>query len=129
MQSQKQQAILVLVVYISSGSGFNTRTRSSEPDFRPAEEIEDKIVNGVVSEAHAYPWMVNILLYGNFHLCGGSLYNSMYVISAAHCFPKDFDLFSYSMVLGDYNQQQTETGQVRIVFGVFVDYFRFSKII
>ena len=96
--------------------GFQFRFPSSDFDFnitgRGSSPIEDKIVNGVQSEPHAYPWMVNILFFGNIHLCGGAVYNERYVISAAHCFPGDMSPSSYTLVFGDYNQKENEEGQV-----------------
>jgi len=44
-----------------------------------------KIVGGVVATAHEFPWQVS-LMYNGQHMCGGTLIDKQWVVSAAHCF-------------------------------------------
>ncbi|XP_018409317.1 PREDICTED: trypsin-like [Nanorana parkeri] len=44
---------------------------------------EDKIVGGYVCAKNSVPWQVS--LNAGYHFCGGSLINSLWVVSAAHC--------------------------------------------
>ncbi|XP_067626643.1 trypsin-1-like [Eurosta solidaginis] len=43
-----------------------------------------RIVGGMETELHEYPWMAMLLRSGDFY-CGGSLINDQYVLTAAHC--------------------------------------------
>jgi len=54
------------------------------PDFPPPplEEL-DQIVNGTLASIKSFPYMAALFLAGS--LCGGTLYNSSYIITAAHC--------------------------------------------
>lgn len=63
---------------------MNTRLFS-----KPCGERENKplIVGGVESARGRWPWMVS-LIREKKQVCGGSLLNRRWVMSAAHCFAK-----------------------------------------
>ena len=44
-----------------------------------------KVVGGTATTALQWPWQAS-LRHFNSHLCGGSLINSRYIVTAAHCF-------------------------------------------
>ena len=48
--------------------------------------VNTRIVNGETAIPHSWPWQVS-LQSGGDHFCGGSLINSRWVVSAAHCDP------------------------------------------
>lgn len=49
----------------------------------------ERIVGGTDATIDEWPWQVS-LQYKNQHLCGGSIINSKWVITAAHCFPEEY---------------------------------------
>ncbi|XP_072140039.1 trypsin-7-like isoform X1 [Mobula birostris] len=48
-----------------------------------------RIVGGMDAIIDEWPWQVS-LQYKNHHLCGGSIITSWWVITAAHCFPEEY---------------------------------------
>ena len=50
-----------------------------------------------VRNAEKYPWLVSIRTKTGFHFCGGSLLNSRWVLTAAHC---NVDKASDKLVFG-----------------------------
>ncbi|CAH2045746.1 unnamed protein product, partial [Iphiclides podalirius] len=72
-------------------------------------EIEgSRVVGGEVARLYEFPWMVLISYntrLGKEFLCGGTLINSLYVLTAAHCI-KDRKIAGVR--LGDYNWAKRE---------------------
>ncbi|XP_043089539.1 prostasin [Puntigrus tetrazona] len=65
--------------------------------------LNTKIVGGQNASAGAWPWQVSLHQDGS-HFCGGSLINSEWVLSAAHCFPSTPDASVYTVYLGRKSQ-------------------------
>ncbi|XP_010004189.1 PREDICTED: trypsin I-P38-like [Chaetura pelagica] len=49
-----------------------------------SDDDDDKIVGGYTCAANSVPYQVS--LNAGYHFCGGSLINSQWVVSAAHCY-------------------------------------------
>ncbi|CAF1034976.1 unnamed protein product [Adineta ricciae] len=56
-----------------------------------SDQYEARIVGGETAQPHSWPWSISIRIY-NIHICGGSLINSEWVLTAAHCLVEINDL-------------------------------------
>ncbi|XP_067827015.1 transmembrane protease serine 4-like isoform X2 [Heptranchias perlo] len=57
---------------------------------RCQRSASDRIVGGTDANIEDWPWQVS-LKYNNQHLCGGSVINSQWIVTAAHCFPEEYN--------------------------------------
>jgi len=50
-------------------------------------DVDEKIVGGTAASAGEFPYIISFqdTASGNFHFCGGSIYNARTIITAAHC--------------------------------------------
>ncbi|XP_078543112.1 trypsin-like [Lissotriton helveticus] len=74
--------LLLIVAFLGAAAAF------------PLED--DKIVGGYTCTKNSVPYQVSLNI--GYHYCGGSLINSQWVLSAAHCYKS-----RYSVRLGDHN--------------------------
>src|SRR2546423_900823 len=60
-----------------------------------------RIVGGEESQAHEFPWLAEIKKAGH-HICGGSILNPHFVLTAAHCL-QEFDMDQLRVFAGEHN--------------------------
>ncbi|KAL8176907.1 UNVERIFIED_CONTAM: hypothetical protein K2H54_040032 [Gekko kuhli] len=75
-------------------------------------EYSTRIVGGQPANDGQWPWQVSILQ-GGIHICGGSLINEQWVLTAAHCLTKNID--EYEVEVGAY-QLANPTSEERQIF-------------
>jgi len=87
--------------------------------------ITKRIVGGQTSQSGEWPWLVTMQLARNDstyfeHLCGGSLINHQWILTAAHCFESmwaDFltdDPSAWKIRLGEHHMFEHDESQVEL---------------
>ncbi|KAK5621203.1 hypothetical protein CRENBAI_012139 [Crenichthys baileyi] len=107
-----------------------TRDLDQSEDSEPVDG-EGRVVGGGNAVRGAWPWMVSLFWRGR-HVCGASLIDSDWLLTAAHCvYGKNIHLDHWSAVLGLHVQSNTnsEDVQTRRVDQIVInrEYNRLSK--
>jgi len=68
-----------------------------------------RVVGGQNAKAHSWPWQIGLHRSGRF-MCGGSIINSRWVVTAAHCVHRR-SARDFKVKLGDHNRNVNEGEQ------------------
>uniref|UniRef100_A0A8C5PKV6 Peptidase S1 domain-containing protein n=1 Tax=Leptobrachium leishanense TaxID=445787 RepID=A0A8C5PKV6_9ANUR len=84
---------------------------------------DDKIINGYECPRHSQPWQVYFTYKGE-RWCGGSLINSQWIISAAHCYKSPKYLIAH---LGEHDTTKEEGTEQHIQVKNAYQYFYYNN--
>jgi V8-like Glu-specific endopeptidase len=77
-----------------------------------ASQRSARIIGGSEASPDSYPWMTSLQSSSGEHICGASLISPQWVATAAHCI-EDAVASDLQVVIGDYNLQSKDTGEVK----------------
>ncbi|XP_021960160.1 trypsin-1 isoform X2 [Folsomia candida] len=78
------------------------------------------IIGGSPAARGEFPWLVSIQLKSRGHICGGTIFNSEWILTAAHCMFEDLPR-GYQIVAGEHLRNETDPSeQIVDVEGFFV---------
>ncbi|XP_073667451.1 apolipoprotein(a)-like isoform X3 [Paramisgurnus dabryanus] len=75
---------------------------------KPKHCLGMRVVGGCVSKPHSWPWQISLRI-GKSHHCGGTLIDSKWVLTAAHCIDWPQTPSVYKIFLGIHTKNAEET--------------------
>uniref|UniRef100_A0A182N9T6 Peptidase S1 domain-containing protein n=1 Tax=Anopheles dirus TaxID=7168 RepID=A0A182N9T6_9DIPT len=101
---------------IFSVFAYRAAPRNCAPCSCGTNSNNSKIVGGQEAEIGRYPWMV-ALYYNNRFICGGSLINDRYVLTAAHCvFGSDRSRFRVKFLMHDRTEPKEDSFERKVSY-------------
>lgn len=61
--------------------------------------MASRVVNGQDAQRHAWPWQISLRVNGR-HICGGSIIDSRWILTASHCVERNPSPRGYTVVVG-----------------------------
>ncbi|CAF0960735.1 unnamed protein product [Rotaria sordida] len=106
---------LIVVLSIFGRSVFAIDYPKDTCGLRPLVDETDltpKIVNGTESIKGDWPWLISMQRRGS-HICGGSLINDEWIITAAHCVVGNLDTSVYDIIFGLHDRLAPDPWVIR----------------
>eukprot|EP00794_Sanderia_malayensis_P019829 gene19829-21769_t len=108
-------ALFCLVAY----SGLSTACSSggSKPPPSPippktcgwSYAANSRIISGTNAKPGAWPWMASLWMHGTSHICGGSIINPRWILTASHCvIGTGATTQTLSIKLGEHDHKKSE---------------------
>ncbi|XP_026462775.1 trypsin-2-like [Ctenocephalides felis] len=85
---------------------------TNEIDWIGFPEGFPRVVGGQTAKPHQFPWQVSLQRSGK-HLCGGSILNDRWVLTAAHCIS---GTENYEAVVGKHDLSKSESSEQRCAY-------------
>lgn len=115
---RRLKAVAILLLLGSFRSGLGAEGAEAEASCGVAAQA--RVTGGSSAVPGQWPWQVSIVFDGT-HVCGGSLVSDKWVLSAAHCFPREHKKEMYEVKLGAHQLDSfTPEAEVRTVAQVIV---------
>jgi len=81
------KCLIILCLFVAA----SLARECGKPKVSPSIKLNSFIVGGTVAKPHSYPWLV-ALESGGVQICGASIINERWVLTAAHCVVEFYDL-------------------------------------
>lgn len=72
--------------------------------------MQSRVLGGTDAKRGAWPWQVAVYTSSNTFVCGGSVINPLWLVTAAHCFEDDKQ---YYFVIGDTDRSKIEGSEFK----------------
>ncbi|EDO33459.1 predicted protein, partial [Nematostella vectensis] len=90
-----------------------------------------RVINGVDATAHAWPWQISLRMMSkkgdDYHFCGGSLIDSEWVLTAAHCVAGIRNPRRYSVYVGAHELDGTTQVEEKISISKIYSHEKYSS--
>ena len=101
-------ALLVACAYAQDATTLNPSGCGRRISDITGKRDADKVVGGVKADPQDWGWQVLMMYNGRF-ICGGSLINSQWVVTAAHCVSSNLNAAPYTFDLGLHDRNAKES--------------------
>ena len=95
-------------------------------DFKPKNQTMSKIINGNEAVPHSYPWIISLQRDGYGHICGGSIIDKRWILTAGHCINQFLSLKYYKVITGLHDRNIFNNSNVYEVIEAFSEFKQYD---
>ncbi|ODM99894.1 Serine protease 33 [Orchesella cincta] len=92
MNSRVPETVILILVFVGIVSGRYVQDVGKFSSSLCGKWRKGRVMGGEQTKYGEFPWITSIQSTGGQHFCAGFMISSRYVISAAHCFSKKYNL-------------------------------------